>query len=534
MSRYRRNVTQSTTAIIEPVQVPTVAIRYRRTHHYLNASLIGLFVGLLALAFRYALFSAERGRDALLVYLHVRAPHTGWVVMPLIGVLAGLLIGGMMRFSPEAAGSGIPHLKGVLLGVRQLDWKRLLPVKFIGGVIGIGTGLSLGREGPTVQMSAALGQIVARLRNVPPHAVPQLLSCGAGAGLAAAFNAPLAGFIFVIEELHRELSSRTMVGALIAAVVATAIAGLVSTQEPSFSIREYDMLPIWALPAAAALGALGGLLGVAFNLGLLSISMFSLDQKLVPRWILPAIVGALMGLIAWWMPYAIGGGHGPAEKLLGGQMSLGVTALLLWLAVKFIATVLSYGTGAPGGIFAPMLLLGAILGTAFGKLCGWVLPSLSTHAQAFAVLGMAAVFVGSVRAPLTGIVLISEMTANYQQLFALCVVCLAAQLVGEYLRAEPVYDSLLDADLHRRGVKPAAEAQTIYLGVQNGSPLSKVTLRDSQLPKGALVVTIERSGRSIVPGASTRLLPGDHISVSIPEDDPAIALRVAEQCLPDD
>src|SRR5262249_17522369 len=142
-----------------------------------------------------------------------------WAVLPVLGLVIGSVVGYLtIRFAPDARGSGIPHIKGVLLHIRTMPWMTLLPVKFIGGILGMGVGLSVGREGPTVQMGAGVGKFVADILRVPSRSVPQLLSCGAGAGLAAAFNAPLAGFLFVIEELHRELSARTFGGALIAAL----------------------------------------------------------------------------------------------------------------------------------------------------------------------------------------------------------------------------------------------------------------------------------------------------------------------------
>ena len=191
-----------------------VARRSPRRTHFFRAAVIGLCAGLLAVAFRRVLALAETARGRVLDHLHGH-PMWGWAVLPAIGLLAGAVVGWMTtRIAPEAAGSGIPHLKGVLLHVRRLRWRRLIPVKFIGGVVGIGAGLSLGREGPTVQMGAAVAQALGGLLRTPEGDLPQLFSAGAGAGLAAAFNAPLAGLLFVIEELHRELSSRTAAGAL--------------------------------------------------------------------------------------------------------------------------------------------------------------------------------------------------------------------------------------------------------------------------------------------------------------------------------
>lgn len=177
-------------------------VRAPRHVHFVRTAIVGLIAGLLAVAFRHALALTESAREHLLLALQAY-PSWGWLVLPLIGLCVGGFVGWTtQRLCPEAAGSGIPHLKGALLHMRSLDWRRLIPVKFFGGVAGIGAGLSLGREGPMVQLGAAVARALAGPLRTPAADVPQLFSAGAGAGLAAAFNAPLAGLIFVVEELH--------------------------------------------------------------------------------------------------------------------------------------------------------------------------------------------------------------------------------------------------------------------------------------------------------------------------------------------
>jgi CIC family chloride channel protein len=453
-------------------------------------------------------------------------------VLPVLAVLAGCLVGWFThRFAPEAAGSGIPHLKGVLLHVRRLDWKRLLPVKFFGGVAGIGAGLSLGREGPTVQMGAAIARALATPLRAPPSDIPQLLSAGAGAGLAAAFNAPLAGLLFVIEELHRELSSRTAAGALVAAVCSTVVTQWLAGDIPSFEVHGLHAVPLSTLPLSLVVGVLGGALGVAFNRGLLAGQAAAISQTFVPRWVLPGIAGLLVGLAAWWLPDAVGGGQWVAERVLGGTMAVTLSSLLILLVAKFVLSVVSYGSGAPGGIFAPMLLLGALLGAAFAKGISAAWPSMKDQEQALAVLGMAAIFVGSVRAPLTGIVLISEMTDGYQLLFPVCITALGAYLTAEAFRCPPIYDALLEADLRRSGHGPArAEPRSVYIGIQTGSSLAGQRIAESRLPRGCLIIAVERGGSQVLPAADTVLLPGDHITILAPGGAPEAPLELVRLC----
>lgn len=491
--------------------------------------MIGVAAGGAAMAFQWALFAVEESRHRLLESLHAY-PAWGWLVLPVIGLALGSIAGWITsRHVPEIAGSGIPHVKAVLHHLRPMRWLRVLVAKFVGGLASLGAGLSLGREGPTVQIGASVAAGISTLLKVPRRSRSQLIACGAGAGLASAFNAPLAGFIFVIEELQRELSPWTYGAALIATVCADIVTRSFTGQMPSFHVSGYPTPPIGALPLFAALGAVAGVVGVVFNRSLLGTMKWFHGQQRVPAWLWPGIVGLIVGLVAWWLPEATGGGHLTAGHLLRGfhaaPEALGFVVALF--AVKFVLTQISYGSGAPGGIFAPLLLLGALLGLMMGQLGVALFPSLAGNPAAFAVVGMAALFTAVVRAPLTGIVLILEMTANYEQLFALVVACLMAYLVAEHFQDKPVYEALLDYDLRRKGIHPVEEAEPVLvdLVVQPASPMDHRLVRDLRLPSGCLLVTVKRAGREIVPDGDTRLHIGDQVTVIVAGD---VAHVVAE------
>ena len=367
------------------------------------------------------------------------------VIAALLGAVAAYLTS---RFAPAASGSGIPHIRAVLAGKRTLEWKKILPVKFIGGVLALGAGFSMGREGPTVQMGACAGAGLSDVLKLDPHSRRNLIASAAGAGLGAAFNAPLAGFIFVIEELQREISPFTLVSSLIASVCAVAVSRIFTGQLPSFHIQGFPLPPLTALPLFALMGLFAGYAGVFFNGALLWSVRFSRRLNLT-MWQKAAIVGAITGLVGWWLPDALGGGHRIAESILRGDFTSSrlTMFLIVLLLVKFCLTIMGYASGIPGGVFAPLLVFGAIIGQLFGHVSLAMFPSVGATPAAYAVVCMAAIFTSSIRAPLTGIVLILEMTGNQEQLFALILTCLVAYLVAEHARSTPLYDALMEYDL---------------------------------------------------------------------------------------
>jgi chloride channel protein, CIC family len=485
-----------------------------RRQQFPRALLVGLIAGGVAVLFRWLLFEGDAARDALLLRLH-QHPRWGWLVLPIIGAATGSLAGWLTRrYAPEASGSGIPQVKAVLLHLRSLRWQRLLPVKFAAGVIGISGGLTLGREGPTVQMGAAVGQAIAQLQHVPPRSRSTLVAAGAGAGLAAAFNAPLAGFVFVLEELQRDFSPHVFGTALVATVTADVVTRSATGQLPSFHVANYPVPPLQALPLFLILGVLVGLAGIAFNRCLLGALKAFPRLSPLPPWCWPGVAGAICGVVGWFVPGALGGGHFTAEKVLAGQVALNaIPALFL---AKFALTMISYGSGAPGGIFAPLLVLGALLGLGVGEISHYWFPHVVQGPAAFAVVGMAAYFAAIVRAPLTGIVLIVDMTGNYQQMLVLLVTCLVAYVVADALGDRPIYEALLERDL-RRGQEevPLEETLLLEVPVQAGAPLVGRLVRELRLPRGCLLVTIRRGTEEFVPHGDTRLQGGDRITAVV-------------------
>ena len=492
-------------------------IRHQRRRLFPRAALVGLGAGLVAALFRAVLAGADLLRNTLIARSQ-QYPLYGWI-FPVLFSLSGALLSVFLvrRFAPETSGSGIPHLKAVLHRLRDSKWTRILPVKFAAGAAAIGGGLALGREGPTVQMGGAVGDAVSGWLKALPRERRTLMAAGAGAGLAAAFNAPLAGVMFVLEEIQRDFQPFVFGAAFLAAAIADIVVRLLSGAFPVFSVPAYPTPPIAALPLFALLGVLASLLGVAFNRGLLgTLDLFDHIHGR-SRLGLAAAIGGLVGLIGWFYPLVIGSGNALADAVLGGAVALAAIPLLF--LVRFVLTVSSYGSGAAGGIFAPLLVLGALLGSAVGQIAHNYAPAVVPEAAVFAVVGMAAYFTAIVRAPLTGIVLIVEMTGNYQQMLPLLVSCFCAYAFSEFLKDLPIYEALLERDLLREGTQVSLkEPMVIDLEVEQGAPFVGQRVKALGLPAGCVLIRCVADGREFVPTAMTRLEVHMHITAIIAPD----------------
>lgn len=479
-------------------------VRDQRRWIFPRAALVGACAGSVALLFRVGLTGADVFRNRLVAWAQ-RLPAGGWIFPMLFTLLgAGISVALTRRYAPEASGSGIPHLEAVLHRFRRLEWKRVLPVKFLGGILAVGGGLALGREGPTVQLGGAVGGGIARGLKVSERERLTLIAAGAGAGLAAAFNAPLSGLVFVLEEVRRDFQPIVFGAAFVAAVVGDIIAQIGAGQFPVFAVPSYPQPPLTALPVFALLGGAAGALGVLFNRSLLTA--LELYARVPARWAAPAAaaVGGLVGLVGWFAPPLIGSGHTLAEATLHGDLLL--AAIPLCFAIRFLLTIACYGTGAPGGIFAPLLVLGALIGLALGQLAHQWAPTAAPIPAVFAVVGMAAYFTAIVRAPLTGIMLIVEMTGNYALMLPLLVSCFCAYIAAESLKDRPIYEALLARDLRRAGEAHLLKTPVVMeFIVQNNAPFIGREVRSLGLPAGCIIVRCTEGKREWVPQANTRL-----------------------------
>jgi CIC family chloride channel protein len=402
--------------------------------------LVGAAIGLVGAAFRLSLEWADRVRDGLVTWAHGESVVGFLLVTAACAAATGVAAWLVRRVCPHASGSGIPHVEAVLKEELPPAQFRLIPVKFAGGVLSIGSGLALGREGPTVQMGAILGHLVGKVfrRTWPDYRV--LMAAGAGAGLATAFNAPIAGAVFVLEELVRRFETRIAIAAIGASATAISVARQFLGDEPEFRVKELPYFGTAAIALFFVLGAVAGCVALAYNHALLR-TIAAADR--LGRWpveLRAALVGGGVGILAWFAPSLVGGGEALTQHTLSGAVTIGLLPLVFLL--RFGLGPVSYAARTPGGLFAPMLVLGAQLGLLFGALFHLVFPRLDLPPEAFAVVGMAAFFTGVVRAPVTGIALIIEMTGSFTLLLPMLGACFVAMLVPTMLGNEPIYDSL--------------------------------------------------------------------------------------------
>ncbi|MCZ4293148.1 H(+)/Cl(-) exchange transporter ClcA [Vibrio sinaloensis] len=355
------------------------------------------------------------------------------------------------RFAPEAAGSGIPEIEGAMDGIRPVRWWRVIPVKFFGGMGALGSGMVLGREGPTVQMGGAIGRMVTDIFKVDNDDTKHsLLASGAAGGLAAAFNAPLAGIMFVVEEMRPQFrySLISIRAVIISAISANIVFRYINGQDAVITMPQYQAPDLATLWLFLLLGALFGMFGVVFNqLVTLSQDLFvKLHKNDRKRYLITgSLIGGCFGIMLLYFPEVTGGGISLIPNITNGGYSASI--LLLMFVARIATTMICFGSGAPGGIFAPMLALGTLFGYAFGLIAQGLFPDLPITPGMFAIAGMGALFAATVRAPITGILLVIEMTNNYYLILPLIITSLGAVIFAQMLGGQPIYSQLLHRTL---------------------------------------------------------------------------------------
>ncbi|MFQ6100302.1 MAG: chloride channel protein [Anaerolineae bacterium] len=415
----------------------------------LTALVVGVGAGLGAVVFRWLIKGVQvLAYDGLGRLLGDIAPFH-LLVIPAIG---GLIFGPLIyRFAREAKGHGVPEvIEAVALRGGRIR-PRVAVIKSLASSICIGTGGSVGREGPIAQIGSALGSTIGQALKLSDERVRNLVACGAASGIAATFNAPIAGSIFALEVILGQLHVIYFGAVVISAVIADVVTHIFEGDLRAFAVPEYALVSPWELVLYTLLGVLAALVSASFT-RLLYLSEDLWDKIRVPEYFKPALGGLLLGVMgiltskADGFPRVFGVGYDSINQALFGHLALGVTLTLL--LVKLLATVLTLGSGGSGGIFAPSLFMGAMLGETFGQLVHQLFPTITAPAGAYALVAMAAVFSGAAHAPVTAILILFEMTRDYRIILPLMLATVTSTLISRIISRESIYT----LKLSRRGI----------------------------------------------------------------------------------
>ncbi|HEV3253472.1 MAG TPA: chloride channel protein [Candidatus Acidoferrales bacterium] len=413
------------------------------------ALIIGALTGLAVVAF---ILLTER--VGMRLYPVGSAPWRR-LLFPVVGSLSiGYLL---FRYFPDARGSGVPQTKAALFARGGRITLRTVVGKFFCTSATLASGIPLGREGPSVQVGAGIASVLGRRLGLRAEKVQALLPVGAAAAIAAAFNTPLAAVLFSLEEIVGDLHAPVIGAVVLASATSWVVLRLLLGNNPLFKVPQYRLVHPLELAIYAVLGVAGGLVSVAFTRLLLGMRERFLRFPKSTLWFQPLTGGVLVGLMGWFVPQVLGVGYGYVGDVLNGQMA--VKLMVLLVVLKLLAVTTSYASGNAGGIFGPALFIGAMLGGAVGTLAHGLLPSYTATPGAYALVGMGAVFAGIVRAPMTSVVMIFEMTQDYAVIVPLMIANLVSLFISSRLQRQPIYDALAVQDgIHL----PTAETRQRY------------------------------------------------------------------------
>lgn len=488
---------------------------------YLLCLLVGVITGVFVSLYRHALHIVGILRESFIsreTFMSPRALFKIWIIFIVIGFLVDLIY----RKYPRISGSGIPQVKGIILGtVKYRRWFQELIAKFVAGFLAIGAGFSLGREGPSVQMGSYIAEGVAKRFHCDRIKENYLITSGASAGLAGAFGAPLAGVMFSLEEIHKFLTGKLIVCIFLASIASDFVGRRFFGIQTAFDVLvsyPTEINPYFQFLLYVLFGVVIAFFGKMFTVLLVKIQDI-FNTKKPPRWSKIVFVMSLSFILCFILPEVTGGGHDLVEHLPYLNVSLGI--LILIFVVKLLFTAISYATGFAGGIFLPMLVLGAILGKIFALILAMFYPLEGSIIIHFMVLGMVAYFVSVVRAPITGVILILEMTGNFDHLLAFVTVSVVSFYVTGLLKLAPIYEILYDRmpkdDLEERHEVESMGKTIITVPIAAESYLDGKKISEVDWGDEVLVISLQRNEKEKIPKGDMRMQSGDFIILLLPE-----------------
>ncbi len=475
--------------------------------------LVGLVVGAVVVLYRITLKNAEE--LSFHIYDFLRNNLMLFPIALILLCVAGYFVGYLVSKDKMISGSGIPQLEGIMKGHfrNRKPWLHTLCLKFIGGAICIGGGLSLGREGPSIQLGACVAEGLGTKIGKGRLERRILMASGASAGLAASFNAPLAGVVFALEEIFKYFSPVILLSMMSAAVAADYVSKEVFGMAPIFDFEIMKAIPLRQYWLLIFLGVLLGGMGALYNYAILKAKTFYGKLKLMndkTKLIIPFVAAGVLGML---FPLVLGGGHRIVEEL---TLKNGILFLIMIFMIKLLFSMISFGSGAPGGIFFPLIILGATIGAVFAGISINYLGVDQELYNNFIILAMAGFFTAIVRAPITGIVLIMEMTGSFTHMLSLTVVAVIAYVVADLLKSPPIYDALLDNLLLNENDEDINESSNniiVEFIVKHESEFADQMVKNIKWPGKSLLVGIKQGDRTIIPKGDTKLKEGDYLTV---------------------
>lgn len=481
-----------------------------------RGALVGVVVGAIVSSFRF--FIEHLFNFVQQLYKNLDHSPLNWAAILILYLCIILLACQFIKKNSNVKGSGIPQVEAELKGLLQIDWWSTLWQKYILGILAIASGLMLGREGPSIQLGAMGGKGLAKKLALSPVEERALIASGSAAGLAAAFNAPIAGLLFVVEEVYHHFSRVFWVSTLAASLVANFVSLNVFGQTPILNMPDHiphiDLSSYWIF---LAMGIFLGLSGYLYEIAVLNIGR--VYEKL-GNWLhvtapYRSIFAFLLILpIGFYFPHLLGGGHHLVLDL--AHIPLSVQTLFLYFAIRFIWSMISYGSGLPGGIFLPILALGSVLGALVAAVLlqlGLIQPN---QLPLFVILGMSGYFSAISKAPLTAMILVTEMVGDIRTLMPIGLVTLTAYITMDLVKGAPVYEAMLEQLMPE--MTSGSDVLTL-IEIPVSEKIAGRQVRDLDLPRDLLITTHQHNGKNSTVHGSTRLYLGDSIYLVVKETD---------------
>jgi len=508
--------------------------------------LVGIFSGIIVGTYTLILKKMSIFREFFTTNLEFYKIAIGIAIF----IIMGLAIQFMLTKYPLISGSGIPQVSGLLTKKVKFRWFGELITKFVGGILAIGAGMSMGREGPSVHLGSLVGSGVKELTKRSEVEEKYLVTCGASAGISSTFNAPLAGVIFSLEELHKFFSPLLLICTLVASGTSNYVSRMILGSQTSF---QYNFVLPEGIPyyifaiITVVFCVIITVTGKAFSYFLLLTQKHYRNLKL-NKYIKISIFMIMAYIVAVFFRDVTGGGHELIEEMFGKNVML--KTIIIILLLKFFYTMFCYATGAPGGIFLPMLVVGALIGKVYGEILNNYFSVPNEIIVHFMLLGMAAYFTAVVRAPITGITLILEMTGNFSYLYMLIIVCTITYIFTELLKMEPIYERLyfnmfhkqiLEEDKEKRriqkrakrleilekwwknkkieiGIKPDGKnvkdkIVTLLIPVGANSEFDNKMVKELKLPENLLIVSVRKAGKDSIARGDTLIQSGNQLVI---------------------